>query len=111
VQTLEVWVFEALFHRVALLRVEHQHLTQQVQSHWVRLRVEGAPTLLVSLGQLSYVLSCQVVSNEGHIFTSRCAKYSDRSLNLIEVVISREEWSSAKEFSEYAADGPNIKSI
>lgn len=49
VQALEVRVLQALFHRVAFLRVEHQHFTQEVKRHGVRLGVEGAPTLFVAL--------------------------------------------------------------
>ena len=110
-QALEVRVLQALFYGVALLRVEHKHFTQKVQGHWVGLRVQRRPGLLVALRQLSDVLSCEVVPDEGHVLTRRGTEYSYGSLDLIEVVVSGEEGRTAQKLSENASNGPNIKSI
>lgn len=111
VQAFEVRVLQALFYCVPLFGIEDEHLAQQVQSHWVSFRVKTGPTLLISFWQFSNVFSREVVPNKCHVFVRRRSQNSDCSLNLIQVVVSREEGSPSQKFSENAANGPNIEGI
>lgn len=45
---VEVRMHKALLDRVALLRVEHQHLAQQLKCRWIRLREDSLERLLVA---------------------------------------------------------------
>ena len=38
-------------------------------------------------------------------------QHGDRTLNLIEIIISGEKWCSAQKLGENAADGPDIKGV
>lgn len=49
VKTFKVWMFQTLLHCVPLLRVEYQHFSKKIQSHWVSFGVKTGPTLLVTL--------------------------------------------------------------
>jgi hypothetical protein len=89
-QFFEVGVLEAVFDRVALLWVEHEHLLQQAVSIWVGLGEDLAHSLLVAFGQLADVLASQVVADERHVVRGGCAQNRDSSLDLVQVVVAGE---------------------
>lgn len=111
VEALKVGVLEALLHSVALLRIEYQHLAQEIQSHRVGLGIKTSPALLVALRQLADVLSRKLVTDEGHVLVRRGTQDGDSSLDLVEVVVTREEGCAAKQLRENAANGPDVERV
>jgi len=103
-KSFEVWVLQALLHYVPLFWVEYQHFTQQIQGNRICLWIEASPTLLISFGQLSNVFTSQVVSNESHIFVGWGTQYSNRSFDLVKVVITREKRCSSEKLSKDASN-------
>jgi hypothetical protein len=110
-QSLEVWVLQALFYGVSFFRIKNKHLSKQIQGHRVGFWVKRCPGLLVSFWQLSNVFPCQVVSNKCHIFMSRCSEHCDSPLDLIKIIVSWEQWCSAQKLSEDTAYGPDIEGV
>lgn len=111
VQALEIRMFQALFHRVALLRIEYQHFAQEIQRDRVGLRIQAGPALLVALGQLPNVLACQIVADECHVLVGRRAEHGNGSLDLVQVVIAREQGRATQQLRKDAANGPHVESV
>jgi len=111
VESFKVWVLQALLHYVPLFRVEYQHFTQEIQCNRVCLWIETSPTLFISLRQLSNVFTSQIVTDECHIFVGWGTKHSNRSFDLVKVIVTREERCSSKKLSENASNRPNIEGI
>ena len=93
-KSFEVGVLQTLLDRVALLRVENQHFREKVQRYRVRLWIQRLPRLLVALREFANVFPRKVIANKGHVFTSRGSEHSYSTLDLIQVVVTGEEWSS-----------------
>ena len=111
VQTFEIGVLQALLDSVSFFRVEDQQLAEQVEGHWVCLGIETCPALPVAFGQLADVLAGKIVADESHVFACRSADHSDRALDLVQIVISREERRPAEQLRKDTPNGPDIKSI
>lgn len=104
-------MFQALLHRVSLLRIEYQHFAKEIQGYRIGLWVQGSPALFVALWKFANILPGQIVADKSHIFMCGCSQNRNRSFDLVQVIVSREQRSSTKQLSENAADAPHIQSV
>jgi hypothetical protein len=97
-------MFQGLFNSISFLWVEYQHFTQKIKRYGIRLGVETLPALLVPFRQFPNIFSCKIVTDKGHIFLSWCSQNSDGSLDLVQVIVAWEKWSSTYKLRKNAPD-------
>ena len=105
----KVHVVQTLLHTVPFIWVEHKHLSKEVKGGRVRIRVYLFPVLLAPLGLLSEELAFTLAHDEFFVFLCRRSQHPDSALDLIEVIIAREQWSSSEQLCEDASYGPYIE--
>ena len=108
-QILKVWMCQAFLHCISLIRIEHQHPREQIETHRIGLWEQRLEMLLAALRQRSDVLQSVVISDISQIVAFWSAQNRDDPLDLIEIVLTWEQWRSTQELSIDAPDWPNVK--
>mmetsp|Transcript_10540 Transcript_10540/g.20264 ORF Transcript_10540/g.20264 Transcript_10540/m.20264 type:complete len:203 (+) Transcript_10540:3852-4460(+) len=108
VKVPEISMAHTLLDRPPLVRVEHQHLVQQIKRDRVRLGVDRAPLHLLASGEFMDIAPGCCVGDEVHIFRGGGPEHSDNSLNLVQVVFTWEKRGSSNQLCEDAADAPHV---
>lgn len=106
---LEVRVSESLIDRDTLLRVKGEHLGEEIDGKGVSLLandlLEGNR---VTTGERGDVLQSELVGDGLQIGASRRAKDVEDELELLLVIVTREDGVAHEELSEDATSGPDI---
>lgn len=108
VPDVQVGVLESLLNRDTRGRIECQHAVQQVQRIGVGLREQLLEGDLRHEGQVTHVFLGTRGTNARQGFFVRCAQVVQDLVQLVDVVATLEEGSTAEELGKDAAHGPDI---
>lgn len=102
---------ETILDSVPVVRVEREHILQQINSQRIGLREQLLKRLFAPLGQGLNELHRLLVGNIRNVIKRRCPKHRDYSLDLVQVILTREQCGAAQELAQNAADAPNVDGL
>jgi hypothetical protein len=111
VEVFEVGMRQALLGVESFVRIEHEHLVEEVERERVGFWVESCPWDFLPPRERANVTLGARVLYKINVIRTRHTKYRDNSLNLVKVVFAREQRRSTKQLREDTTDAPNVDSL
>mmetsp|Transcript_39239 Transcript_39239/g.103439 ORF Transcript_39239/g.103439 Transcript_39239/m.103439 type:complete len:321 (-) Transcript_39239:246-1208(-) len=111
VQRPEILVLQRIGGGYPLVRVEDEHLLEQIDGLRVGVRVQGGEGDLGLLGERLDVLDCLRVLNDREIGRTRLAESLDDEPQLLQVVLAGEQRLAAEALGEDAAHRPDVDAL
>jgi hypothetical protein len=104
VPDLEIWVFQSFLDRDTGGWVECKHVVQKVESIGVGVRKEAGERSLSHERQIPHIFLGSGRSNAGECLFVGCTEDVKDLVELINIISALEEWASAKQLREDAAN-------